>query len=196
MTAPRPKSGPGLNGGQNLYLTGFPGTGKSHSGRLAAQSLGMEFVDTDDLVEQRAGKPIPRIFAEDGEARFRHYEVEALSEVASATGKVVSTGGGLPVRAENRELMARTGLVIRLRASPETIHARVNSSNASRGRALRPLLGGGAPIERVRQLLKDREGAYATADLTIDTEGKFPADVAQEIVQAWRSRNAAADKTP
>ncbi len=187
MTAAQPQTGPGQKSGQNIYLTGFSGTGKSHSGRLAAQKLGMEFVDTDDLIERRAGKPISRIFSEDGEARFRQYEAEALSEMASSRGKVVSTGGGVPIRVENRELMAETGLVIRLRASPETIHARVMQSDIARGRALRPLLGGDAPVEKVRQLLKEREGAYATADVTIDTEGKLPGEVALEIAQAWRS---------
>jgi shikimate kinase len=197
MTAAQPPAVPGQKGGQNIYLTGFSGTGKSHSGRLAAQSLGMEFVDTDDLIERQAGKPITRIFAEDGEARFRVYEAEALSEIASSGGRVVATGGGMPISAENRELMANTGLVIRLRASPETIHARVNWSNAARGRALRPLLGGDAPVEKIRQLLSERESAYATADVTLDTEGKLPGDVAQEIAQAWRRHTGvSADRTP
>jgi len=171
---------------RNIYLTGFSGTGKSHSGRLAAGNLGMEFVDTDELIEQKTGKPIPKIFEDDGEAEFRDIESATLSEVAAQGNTVVSTGGGAPVRPGNRELMARTGLVIRLKASPESINARLTRSEGARGRALRPLLGADAPVEKIRRLLEDREAAYAAAHVTIDTEGKVPRDVAKEIVSAWR----------
>ena len=174
---------------RNIYLTGFSGTGKSHSGRIAAETLGMEFVDTDELVERRTGKPIPKIFEEDGEARFRDIESATLAEVAAQGHTVVSTGGGAPVRAGNRELMTRTGLVIRLKATPESINARLTRSEGSRGRALRPLLGGDAPVEKIRRLLEDREAAYAAAHVTIDTEGKVPRDVAKEIVHAWREHS-------
>jgi shikimate kinase len=146
----------------------------------------MQFADMDEMIEQRAGKPIPQIFGEEGEPRFRKLESAVLAELAALGGRVVSTGGGLPVQHENRELMARTGLVIRLRASPESIHARLTRSEGSRGRALRPLLGGDAPVERIRRLLADREAAYATAHVTIDTDGKTPRDVVREIVEAWR----------
>lgn len=173
---------------RNIYLTGFSGTGKSHSGRIAAETLGMAFVDTDDLIEQKADKPIPKIFEEDGEARFRDIESAALAEAAAQGNTVVSTGGGAPVRSQNRELMARTGLVIRLKASPESINARLTRSEGARGRTLRPLLGGDAPVEKIRRLLEDREAAYAAAHVTIDTEGKVPRDVAKEIVHAWRER--------
>ena len=171
---------------RNIYLTGFSGTGKSHSGRLAAARLGWELVDTDQLIEQRAGKPVPEIFAQDGEARFREIESAVLSEIAGKGGLVVSTGGGMPARPENRELMARTGLVIRLRATPETIHSRLARGENARGRALRPLLGGDAPVERISQLLAEREAAYSTADVTIDTDGRQPRDVSREIVRQWR----------
>lgn len=175
---------------RNIYLTGFSGTGKSHSGRLAAEKLGMEFVDTDELIEKKTGKPIPKIFEEDGEAKFREIESETLAEAAAPGNTVVSTGGGMPVRPENRELMARTGLVVRLKASPESINARLTRSEGARGRALRPLLGGDAPVEKIRRLLEDREASYATAHVTIDTEGKVPRDVSKEIVQAWRDHTA------
>ncbi len=179
--------GPDARESRNIYLTGFSGTGKSHSGRLAASRLAWEFVDTDQLAERRAGKPVPQIFAEDGEEKFRDIESAVLADVAAQGRRVVSTGGGVPVRPSNRDLMRRTGLVIRLKASPETVHSRVARGEGSRGRALRPLLGGDAPVERIRQLLAEREPAYAEADLTIDTDGKEPRDVAGEIVEAWRS---------
>ncbi len=174
------------NDRRNIYLTGFSGTGKSHSGRITAEKLGMKFVDTDELIEQKSGKPIPEIFEEDGEAKFRDIESATLAEAAASVNTVISTGGGMPMRPENRELMSRTGLVIRLKASPESINTRLTRSEGARGRTLRPLLGGDAPVEKIRRLLADREEAYSAAHITIDTENKIPRDVANEIIQAWR----------
>ena len=88
---------------------------------------------------------------------------------------------------QNRQLMAERGVVIRLSASPETIHSRLNGSYGQRGRALRPLLGGEAPVERIEQLLKEREQYYATADVTIDTEGLTHEQVAQLVIDAWET---------
>jgi shikimate kinase len=170
----------------NIYLTGFSGTGKSNSGRQAADLLRWEFFEMDDRIEARTGKKIPEIFAGEGEERFRQIETEVLREAASKAGVVVSTGGGVPTREENRRLMAQTGVVIRLKASPETIHARLSGAAGPRGRALRPLLGSDAPVEKVRELLEQREAAYATADADIDTEGRRHDEVARLIVDAWR----------
>ncbi len=188
----RPPGAPDAKSRRNIYLTGFSGTGKSHSGRLAARSLGMEFVDTDELVEKAAKKPIPEIFSGEGEAQFRALESAVLADVATEGGKVVSTGGGVPVLPANRELMSRTGLVVRLKATPESIQARLTRAIGTSGRAVRPLLGGDAPVEKVRALLEEREAAYASADVTVDTEGKTPGDVAREVVLAWRRSARAA----
>ena len=177
-----------------VYLIGFSATGKSHSGRLAAQELGAMFIDMDRLIVSRAGKQILEIFENDGEEEFRRMEREVLKEQAEASGqRVVSTGGGVPVDARNREVMTRSGLTIRLVASPETIHSRISRSTShrtqrsSRGPAARPMLTGSGDddttVERVRELLADREWAYeAAADVAIDTEGRKPPDVAAEIV--------------
>lgn len=177
-----------------VYLIGFSATGKSHSGRLAAQELGAMFIDMDRLIVRRAGKQISEIFENDGEEEFRRMEREVLEEQAEASGqRVVSTGGGVPVDARNREVMTRSGLTIRLVASPETIHSRISRSasrrtqRSSRGPAGRPMLAGSGDddttVERVRELLAEREGAYqAAADVAIDTEGREPSDVAAEIV--------------
>ncbi|MDA1298193.1 MAG: shikimate kinase [Chloroflexi bacterium] len=169
----------------NIYLIGFSGTGKSNSGRQAAGMLGWEFFEMDDEIEAAAGKSIPQIFEEDGEERFREIETGVLRRAAARSGLVVSTGGGVPTREENRKLMAETGVVIRLTASPETISDRLAASARRRGRALRPLLGSDAPVERVRALLAEREEAYATADSQIDTDGLRHFDVASLIVDTW-----------
>jgi shikimate kinase len=172
---------------RNIYLIGFSGTGKSHSGRLAAEALKLTFADTDEIIEKRAGKPIPRIFAEDGEPRFREMEEQVLKELSARHGLVVSTGGGMPVSADNRAVMRATGLVVRLRGTPETIHARLVRGEKTRNRTLRPMLGGEAPVDRIRELLTEREPAYADCDVTIDTDGRMPPDIAMDIAAAWRS---------
>lgn len=170
---------------QNIYLIGFSGTGKTNSGRMAAARLGWKFFEMDDEIEATAGKTIPEIFEQDGEERFREIESEVLRKAAERRQLVVSTGGGVPTREGNRKLMSESGVVIRLTATPETISSRLAASAARRGRALRPLLGSEAPVDRVRSLLAEREEAYATADGEISTEGLRHADVAQLIVDTW-----------
>ncbi len=169
----------------NIYLVGFSGTGKTNSGRQAAARLGWEFFEMDDEIEAAAGKSIPEIFEQDGEERFREIETDVLRMAAERSRLVVSTGGGVPTIEDNRKLMVESGVVIRLTASPETISSRLAASAARRGRALRPLLGSDAPVERVKTLLAEREAAYATADSEISTEGLRHADVAQLITDTW-----------
>jgi shikimate kinase len=169
----------------NIYLIGLSGTGKTRSGRRVAELLGWPFVEMDGVIEDRAGKSIPRIFGENGEDYFRDMESQILVEVAGRGGRIVSTGGGVPLRGENRNTMAASGLVIRLAATPETLHHRLISSAPQRGRTLRPLLGNDAPIENIRIMLAEREEAYSTADVTIDTENKSHDEVAEAITEAW-----------
>ena len=169
----------------NIYLIGFSGTGKTNSGRQAAGLLGWEFFEMDDEIEAVAGKKIHEIFADDGEECFREIETAVLRRAAARSLLVVSTGGGVPTLEVNRKIMAESGVVIRLMASPETISARLTASAGRRGRALRPLLGSEAPLDRVRTLLAEREDSYATADGQIDTEGLRHNDVAILIVDTW-----------
>ncbi|HWQ28374.1 MAG TPA: shikimate kinase, partial [Dehalococcoidia bacterium] len=105
---------------ERIFLIGFSFTGKSTVGALVAQELGWPHIDTDDAVETLAGKPIARIFDEDGEARFRDLEARALAEAARQNRAVVSTGGGVPLAEENRRALA-SGLVVCLEARSETI---------------------------------------------------------------------------
>ncbi len=170
----------------NIYLIGFSGVGKTQSGRRVAEMLGWTFCEMDDEIERRVGMPISQIFSERGEEFFREIESQVLESAVTETRSVVSTGGGTPVSEANRDIMARTGVVIRLTASPTTIHARLTASYGRRDRALRPMLGDDVSAERIASLLAEREPAYATADRTIDTEGRSHDDVAAEIVSTWR----------
>lgn len=178
--------------GRRIFLTGFSGTGKSHIGRLVARSLDWRFVDTDQMIVKTTGRQIPEIFADDGEAAFRILEKQALAAAAAMEDCVISTGGGMPIDPDNRRLMKGSGVVIRLLASPETIHKRLTRGNPTRtGRkrkaVVRPLLQGGEPLERIRELLVERESAYATADATVDTEESIPEDTAARVISEWKS---------
>jgi len=170
----------------NIYLIGFSGTGKSLSGMKAAELLKLPFVDMDDLIEYRTAKSIPAIFEEDGEDEFRRLETSLLRELSAKTSRVVSTGGGVPVSAENRQIMRSSGTIVLLTASPQTIHRRLTSSHR-RNRTLRPLQGGGAPVRRVANLLADRKAAYSCADRVVDTERLSHDQVAAAIRDAWIS---------
>jgi len=171
---------------ENIFLIGFSGTGKSRSGRSVARRLGWRFVDTDQIIERREGMGIPDIFAERGEEHFRRLEREVLKDVAAQSRQVISTGGGMPVSAENRALMGESGLRVRLTASAETIHRRLaRSKRPGRDGVVRPLLGARAPLARVRELLAEREAAYAESDVTVDTERNRPTEVIDRIVELW-----------
>jgi len=179
--------------GRNIYLTGFSGTGKSRSGRAAARQLNWAFVDTDALIARLEGRTIPQIFREFGEAHFRRVESAILEDVAEGSEQIVSTGGGMPVSAENRALMRRSGVCILLVASPESIHRRLSRRRRQPDASVRPLLGREAPVERIRELLTEREAAYTDADATIDTEGMRPGEAAAAIVAAWRRLSGAGE---
>ena len=169
----------------NIYLIGFSGTGKSLSGIKAAELLKLPFVDMDDLIEYRTKKSIPEIFEQDGEHEFRKIETDILCELSEKPSRVVSTGGGVPVSETNREIMNRSGMIILLTASPETIHKRL-TTRQNRNRTLRPLLGDNAPEQRIANLLAERGDAYSCADRAIDTEGLSHLQVAAAIEDAWR----------
>ncbi len=154
----------------NIVLIGFMGTGKSAVGRVLARRTGRRHLDTDAEIERGAGKPIPEIFALDGEAAFREQETALLSSLAiaeEAGGLVLSTGGGTPVRAENAALLKQVGTVVWLRVTPEAILARVAHSLHER-----PLLAGHRdnPLGRIESLLAAREPIYeALADVILET---------------------------
>jgi len=150
---------------RNLILIGFMGTGKTSVGMRVAKSLGWRFVDTDKLIVKQAGKAIPQIFADSGETRFRELETEVLEKCASASGQVISTGGGIVTVERNREILKEAGYVIWLKASPETIYERVRRNRN------RPLLRTDNPLATIREMLSVRNELYeATRDLVISTD--------------------------
>ena len=173
-----------LRSADNIILVGFMGTGKTLAGQEIARLLGWEFVDTDAEIEERVGKPVSRIFEEDGEEAFRLLERQTLREVCLGHGRVVSTGGGAMVDPENRELMLNRGYVVCLDASPETIHSRLVSDDTNPV-AVRPLLAAPDPLERIKVLKGQRKVYYSAAHQTVHTDSLTVGQTAQEVVNAF-----------
>lgn len=162
----------------NIVLVGFMGCGKSSVGRRLAGKCGHRFVDTDDLVTARAGRTITQIFQAEGEAHFRDLETAELRELEHAAGLVLATGGGLVLRAENRERLQRLGAVFWLDAEPDALFERV-----SRNRK-RPLLQTGDPRRTFDALLAERRPIYeSVARRRVDSTGLSHDDVARLILE-------------
>lgn len=165
------------NNERNIVITGFMGTGKSTVGKLVADKLGRPYIDTDEEIERRIGMTIPEVFQRDGEDRFRHIERRMCRFLAAQGGYVISTGGGMLVDDSNRDVMVASGFVVCLNATPDLIAERLKADKSER-----PLLKGDW-----RALLAKRQPAYSDIPNQIDTTGKTPEQIADEIIQLWQS---------
>jgi shikimate kinase/3-dehydroquinate synthase len=172
---------------QRIFLVGISGSGKSTVGRRVAELLGWDFLDTDRLVEERAGRPVAAIFAEDGEAAFRALEADAMAEAARRERVVVATGGGALLSPEGRRA-ARSGFTVWLSVPPEEAAARLLSDPEAE---VRPLLAGDA-VARLRELLSRRRPLYAAADAVVTTASLSTEEAAQAVVAAFRKALAGA----
>lgn len=165
---------------RNVILIGFMGCGKSTVGARLAEMLDFRFVDTDSIIEERAGKKIPDIFSEVGEEGFRELESQALQSAAESTFQVISTGGGIVTVPENGSLLESAGFVVWLSADAETIASRVVGSD-------RPLLKTDDPVETIRELLAARQPLYSNvAHLEVDSHDLRPDDIAYGICESAR----------
>jgi shikimate kinase len=165
---------------QNIALIGFMGTGKTSVGRLVAEVLHFDFLDTDELIEEYTGRSITDIFSKDGEAAFRLLEKKVVEELAGKTKTVISTGGGLPADPENLAQLKSCALVVCLWASTEKIWERV------RHQSHRPLLHEADPQKKIRDLLAVREPFYRQADVLVNTGLRSPREVAQQIALQFK----------
>jgi shikimate kinase len=169
-----------------VFLIGYRGSGKTTVGRILAARLGWNFVDADSLLEERRGKTIREIFAEDGESSFRETESAILTELCSRTNAVIATGGGVILRPENRELLKRHGFVAWLDADAATLWARIQADTTTADRRPQLTVGGLAEVE---QLLAARELLYRScSDLEVPVASLSPEQAADAILAAWASQ--------
>lgn len=168
-----------------LFLTGYRGTGKSTVGRVVAERLGWDAIDSDDEIERRAGKSIAQMFTEDGEPAFRDLEEQVVADLCQQDTTVIALGGGAILRPATRQRIGASGAVVWLTASPEAIAERLATDVSTATR--RPNLTATGGVEEVRHVLAEREPLYRQcATLVLETEGRSPEAIADDIVR-WSS---------
>lgn len=147
---------------KNIYLVGFMGTGKTSVGMVLAQRLKREFVEMDAVIEEREKMRIVDIFREKGEKYFRKVEKDVLKDIAQRRSLIVSCGGGVVIDEENIKILKDTGIVFCLNADAYVIYQRVKNEKH------RPLLNVDNPLQKIKELLKQRERFYQQAHYQID----------------------------
>ncbi|MBN1967280.1 MAG: shikimate kinase [Anaerolineae bacterium] len=163
---------------RNLVLTGFMGTGKSTVGRLAADRLGLIFVDTDVVIAAEVGGSIADIFARHGEAEFRRIEAEVCIRAARESGQVIATGGGALLSPQVRAALADGGLLVCLTCHLDEIIRRVGMGSE------RPLFA--AERDTLARLLAARAAMYASIPHQVNTTSLSPAQAAEEVIRLWQ----------
>ena len=165
----------------NLFLIGFMGAGKTSVSQGLGQLLGRDVIEMDQRIAESEGLSIPDIFARKGEPYFRACETALLESFAQGDPRIVSCGGGVPMREENVAAMRRCGTVILLTARPEVILERVRDDHN------RPLLEGHKDIPYITQLMEQRRPKYeAAADVVVDTSDLSVEEVSREILRLTR----------
>ena len=166
----------------SIYFVGLMAVGKSTVGRLLADSLDMQFYDTDHVIEERAGAPVAWIFDVEGEPGFRDREQHVIDELTQQDGIVLATGGGAVLRAENRRVLSARGCVVHLDSPLDRLVQRTQKDKK------RPLLQGGDNREIFRRLLKERLPLYAdVADYRFVTDHQGPKSLAKQIERKLRN---------
>ncbi len=166
----------------HIILTGFMGCGKTSIGIRLSYRLRIPFLDTDKWIEKEQDRSVSQIFAQEGEEAFRRMETLALEKLLDQEGpQVIATGGGLPMREENRLLLKKLGTVVYLRLRPQTVWERLQGDTS------RPLLCRPDPEGEIRRLMRLREPFYLEgADVVVDVDGKAYEAVLDEIVERVR----------
>lgn len=164
---------------RHIVLVGLPGAGKTTVGKLVADKLGTQVVDIDALVVRKMQMPVSRIFAEHGETKFREVEAEAMRQALAGTPTVITPGGGWA---------AQPGALEEVRGSCYVVYLRTMAVTAAKRSADygRPLLMGEDPVEKMRQLLKERDAFYSQAHSELKADVKSAAALADELVQLAR----------
>ncbi len=168
----------------NVILTGFMGCGKTSVGIRLSYALKRTMIDTDKWIEKKQQRSVSDIFAEDGEEAFRQMETSCIRElIETENHRIISTGGGLPVREENHALLKELGRIYYLKVTPEVVYERL------KGDTTRPLLQGEDPQKKIESLMAMRQPSYEKcADYVIEVSGKKFEEIIEEIVKKENSR--------
>ena len=168
----------------NLFLIGFMGAGKSSVSAGLGRMLGREVVEMDERIAAQEGMSIPELFAQKGEPYFRACETALLKSFSQGAPRIVSCGGGVPLREENVAAMRESGTVVLLTASPEVILERVKDSDE------RPLLQGHKDVPYIAALMEQRRPRYeAAADITVDTSRLNIEEVCRQVLRQVSERD-------
>ena len=159
------------------------GSGKTTLGRSLAKKLNLEFIDSDREIEARTGVAVPTVFEIEGEDGFRRRESQVIAEISRVSGRVVATGGGAVLRAENRANLRASGLVAYLNVPPHTLYERTRHDRN------RPLLQVDDPLSKLRELYVQRDPIYRElADLVIDGGRMNASGILQVLIKAYGDR--------
>jgi shikimate kinase len=184
-----PPTSPGTNGKtelMNIYLIGYRCTGKTSVGRLLAEALGMAFEDMDDRIAAESGMSISEMVKGRGWDFFRQKEASLLKEISARDNQVVSTGGGVVLRAENRRAIRGSGVAVWLTAKPATIMRRMLGDSSSG--EFRPALTDDTQAGEIQETLRQRLPLYAQlADYALATD-HFPTEEVCRAVSVWLDR--------
>lgn len=166
-----------------VFFVGFMGAGKTSVSRYIARRWNLSAIDLDTYLERREGRVIRDIFAEDGEEAFRAIEADVLREVGqSPSPSLVSCGGGVVERSQNRSALGELGTVVYLRVSADEAASRISNKSS------RPLFN---DLENARALCERRSPLYEeAADIVVDTAGKSVGQIGHEVVRALKRRGA------
>lgn len=167
---------------KNIVLVGFMGTGKTRVGKILATQLKRQRLCLDDMIEWKVGKPIAKIFEEDGESYFREVESEVVKAASHDKNVVIDAGGGVVIDQNNIKRLKEHGVVICLIARPEVIYDR------TKGSTHRPLLNLPDPVTSIRELLGKRREYYTQADHTIDTSDITPEEIVAKILDIMEQK--------
>jgi shikimate kinase len=167
----------------NIILTGFMATGKTTVGKLLAEKLGYAYVDTGELIVERSGQTVAEIFREKGESAFREMEAAVSRELGDKEGLVISTGGHLMLDAANADALSKRGRVFCLVATPQEILQRVQNDKDVK----RPLLEAPNPIQRIVELMRQREEDYSRFPQMV-TSGKTQEEVTRSLIGLFQAK--------
>jgi 3-phosphoshikimate 1-carboxyvinyltransferase len=176
----------GTGSKSNIILTGMRGSGKNTVGELLAKQLNKELLDIDATIVHKVSKTIPQIIEASGWQTFRDEESVVTAELSKKTNAVIATGGGTILRPENVVALKNNGIMVLLKAKPETLAARIE------GDANRPSLTAHSNVlDELKQLWKERKNIYeSTADITVLTDGRQPEEIEEEIIQKIKGKKS------